>query len=91
MADDKNFKALLDEQKRFTEEQKKATIALNKLAEIETPDSKDVVAGLGKLGQKIEDGNKSSEEGDKKTLHGYDTSDKNKFIMIATEFMQINC
>jgi hypothetical protein len=81
MADDKNFKALLDEQKRFTEEQKKATIALNKLAEIETPDNKDVVAGLDKLGQKIEDGNKSSEEGDKKTLHGYDTSDKNKFIM----------
>ena len=81
MADDKNFKELLAEQKRFTEEQKKATIALNKLAEIETPDNKDVVAGLDKLGQKIEDGNKSSEEGDKKTLHGYDTSDKNKFIM----------
>ena len=81
MVDDKNFKALLDEQKRFTEEQKKATIALNKLAKIETPDNKDVVAGLDKLGQKIEDGNKSSEEGDKKTLHGYDTSDKNKFVM----------
>ena len=80
-SNDKNFKALLAEQKRFTEEQKKSTIALNKLAEIETPDNKDVVAGLDKLGQKIEDGNKSSEEGDKKTLHGYDTSDKNKFIM----------
>ena len=88
MVDDKNFKALLDEQKRFTEEQKKATIALNKIAKINEeqgpplpPDNKDVVAGLDKLGQKIEDGNKSSEEGDKKTLHGYDTSDKNKFIM----------
>ena len=81
MADDKNFKELLAEQKRFTEEQKKSTIALNKLAEIETPDNKDVVAGLDKLGKKIEDGTKSSDEGDKKTLHGYDTSDKNKFIM----------
>ena len=81
MADDKNFKELLAEQKRFTEEQKKATIALNKLAEIETPDNTDVVAGLDKLGKDIKDGNKKSDKGDIKTQHGYDTSEKNKFVM----------
>jgi hypothetical protein len=81
MADDKNFKELIAEQKKFTEEQKKATIALNKIAKINEeqgpplpPDNKDVVDGLDKLGKKIEDG-------DKNTQQGYDTSDKNKFVM----------
>ena len=54
MADDKNFKALIAEQK-------KATIALNKIAKIneeQGPDNKDVVDGLDKLGKDIKDGNK---------------------------------
>ena len=53
-SNDKNFKALLAEQKRFTEEQKKATIALNKLAEIEEEEGGDpepraskVLSGMG--------------------------------------------
>ena len=60
MADDKNFKELIAEQKKFTEEQKKATIALNKIAKINEeqgpplpPDNKDVVDGLDKLGKDI--------------------------------------
>ena len=71
-SNDKNFKALLAEQKRFTEEQKKATIALNKLAEIEEiqgppppPDNSDVVEGLDKLGNKITKTTKKVDESGK--------------------------
>ena len=44
-----------------------------------TSDNKDVVDGLDKLGKDIKDGNKII--GGAEAQHGYDTSEKNKFVM----------